>query len=93
MHACKIIPKTIISIRFKTRVQNPTSLHPSIHLSLKALRKLSRPLHLSRSNSATLARRAIGDGLEGRSHSGGGADGELFAVGAADHAAGGGAGG
>lgn len=67
-------------------------LPPSIHLSLKLLGELGRPLHLGRSNSTTLADRAIGDGLEGRSHPGAGADGELFAVGAADHRAGGGAG-
>ena len=61
------------------------SLHPPIHLSRIVLGELSRPLHLGRSNSTTVARRAIGDRLECRSHSGTGADGELFAVGAADH--------
>ena len=61
-------------------------------LTLKLLRKLSRPLHLGRGDRTTLARRAHGDGLESGSGSGSGADCELLAVGAADHGAGGGAG-
>ena len=61
-------------------------------LTLKLLRKLSRPLHLSRGDRTTLARRAHGDGLESGSGSGSGADCELLAVGTADHGAGRGAG-
>lgn len=98
-------PRRLLSIiNIKTRMLNSNKIyrfhdpiypfiHPSIHLSFKLLGKLGRPLHLGRSNSTTLAHRAIGDGLEGRSHSGTGADGELFTVGAADQAARGGAGG
>lgn len=61
-------------------------------LPLKLLRKLSRPLHLSRGDGPALARRAHGDGLESGRRAGSGADGELLAVGAADHGAGRGAG-
>lgn len=94
-------PRRILSIiNIKTRMLNSNEIYrshdpiyPFIHLSLKLLGKLGRPLHLGRSNSTTLAYRAIGDGLEGRSHSGTGADGELFTVRAADQAARGGAGG
>ena len=82
-------------------MQSIRSLEPSLHsltpsktssLNLKLLRKLSRPLHLSRSDGTSRARRAHGDGLESGRGAGRGADGELLAVGAADHGAGGGAG-
>ena len=61
-------------------------------LTLKLLPKLSRSLDLSRSDGPTLARRALGDRLEGRRGPGSWADCELLAVGAADHGTGGGAG-
>lgn len=66
----------------------PSSLPKSSPLTLKLLRKLSGPLDLSRGDRTTLARRALGDGLESGRGSGSGADGELLAVGAADHGAG-----
>ena len=57
---------------------------PPTHLPRKLPRKLGRPLHLGRSDRSGLARGAIGDGLVDGCRSRGRADGELFAVGAAD---------
>ena len=70
----------------------PPYLPKTNHLPLKFLRKLSRPLNLSRGDRTTLARRAHGNGLESGRGSGSAADCELLTVGAADHGAGGGAG-
>lgn len=77
----------------KSNPTNPPS--PSHHpptLIEPPPRELRRALHLGGRDRSIGARCSRGHGLEGRGRPGGGAEGELLAVGAADHAAGGGAG-